>query len=273
MFRNKLLAVAVLIAGLLLPAQAMAAYEAYTRADLNLRVGPGTTYGVIDVIPYGEPVVVLGCLEDWYWCDVEWFGLRGWVAAQYLVEPGTSVYLPQFAPRVGLPIIGFSFYTYHDRHYRDRPWYKQRSGRWRGRDWRRDRRDGDRPRTERRRDRRDADRPRRGERIQRSGPTRQYQRERPRSEQRRERRRDVERSQERQRIQQLQERPRTEQSPPRQRSEQRRDRPRAEQRRLRPQASEPRRGERTQRRGSSRGESRSRSRGDSDDELILERRQ
>jgi uncharacterized protein YraI len=268
MFRNKLLAVAALIAGLLLPAQAMAAYEAYTRADLNLRVGPGTTYGVIDVIPYGEPVIVLGCLEGYFWCDVEWYGLRGWVAAEYLVQPGTTVYLPHFAPRVGLPIIGFSFYTYHERHYRDRPWYKKRSGRWRGRDWDRDRRSRDRPRSERRRDRRDADRPRQGERIQRSGPTRQYQRERPRSEQRseqrRERRLDVERSQERQRIQQLQERPR---------AEQRRDRPRAEQRRQRQEASEPRRGERTQRRGSSRGESRSRSRGDSDDELILERQQ
>jgi uncharacterized protein YraI len=168
MLRNKLLAVAALIAGLLLPAQAMAAYEAYTRADLNLRVGPDTTYGIIDVIPYGEPVLVLGCLEDWYWCDVEWFGLRGWVAAEYLVQPGTSVYLPQVAPRIGLPIIGFSFYTYHDRHYRDRPWYKKRSGRWRGRDWRRDRRDRDRPRYERRRDRRDAIGP--GSGAMRTGP-------------------------------------------------------------------------------------------------------
>ena len=296
MFRNKLLAVAALIAGLLLPAQAMAAYEAYTRVDLNLRVGPDTSYGVIDVIPQGEPVVVLGCLEDWFWCDIEWFGLRGWVAASYLVQPGTSVYLPQLAPRLGLPIIGFSFFTYHDRHYRDRPWYKKRHGRWRGRDWRRDRRDGDRPRYERRRDRSDADRrrdqPRQGERIRRREPDREIRRERQRIEQRRERlrdversqqrqrieqrrerRRDVERSQQRQRIQQRQERPRAEQSPRRQRSEQRRDRSRAERRQQRREASQPRRGERTQRRGSSRGESRSRSRGDRDDELIRKRRQ
>jgi uncharacterized protein YraI len=212
MLRNKLLAVAALIAGLLLPAQAMAAYEAYTRADLNLRVGPDTTYGVIDVIPYGEPVVVLGCLEGYYWCDVEWFGLRGWVAAQYLVQPGTSVYLPQLAPRIALPVIGFSFYTYHDRHYRDRPWYKKRHGRWRGRDWHRDRRGRDRPRTERPRDRRDADRPRQGERIQRRGPDPQFQRQRQRSEQRRDRPR-AEQRQQRPRAQQRQQRPRSRAAP------------------------------------------------------------
>ncbi len=108
MLRNKLLAVETLIAGLLLPAQAMAAYEAITRANLNLRVGPDITYGVIDVIPYGEPVLVLGCLEKFYWCDIEWFGLRGWVAAEYLVQPGTSVYLPYVAPQLALPIVVFS---------------------------------------------------------------------------------------------------------------------------------------------------------------------
>jgi uncharacterized protein YraI len=139
--RKSLLAVAAVIAGLLLPAQAMAQFEAYTRVDLNLRVGPGTGYGVIDVIPYGDPVDVLGCLDGVEWCDVEWYGLRGWVAAYYLVQPGTSVYLPQVYSRIGLPIIVFSFDSYHDRYYRDRPWYKKRVGIWQGEKWRR----GERP--------------------------------------------------------------------------------------------------------------------------------
>ena len=105
MFGKRLLAVGAVIAGFMLPAQAMA-YEAYTRVDLNLRVGPDTTYGVIDVIPWGDPVEVLGCLDQFAWCDVEWYGLRGWVAATYLVQPDNpTVYLPQFAPRVGLPIV------------------------------------------------------------------------------------------------------------------------------------------------------------------------
>ena len=139
--RKSLLAVAAVIAGLLLPAQAMAQFEAYTRVDLNLRVGPGTAFGVIDVIPYGDPVDVLGCLDGIEWCDVEWYGLRGWVAAYYLVQPGTSVYLPQVYARIGLPIIVFSFDDYHDRYYRDRPWYKKRVGIWQGEKWRR----GDKP--------------------------------------------------------------------------------------------------------------------------------
>jgi len=139
--RKSLLAMAAVIAGLLLPSQAMAQYEAYTRVDLNLRVGPGTAYGVIDVIPYGDPVHVIGCLNGVEWCDIEWYGLRGWVAAYYLVQPGTSVYLPQVYAQIGVPIIVFSFDSYHDRYYRDRPWYKKRVGIWQGEKWRR----GERP--------------------------------------------------------------------------------------------------------------------------------
>jgi uncharacterized protein YraI len=130
--RSKVLAMGVLIAGLMVPAQAKAAFEANTLVDLNLRIGPATTYGVIDVIPAGYPVTVIGCLSEVNWCDVDFEGLRGWVAARYLVRPGTTVYLPQWAPQ-GLPIVSFSFGVYHDRHYRDRPWHRQRTGRWQGR--------------------------------------------------------------------------------------------------------------------------------------------
>ena len=202
MFRNKLLALAALIMGFLLPAQAMAAYEAYTRVDLNLRVGPDVTYGVIDVIPYGEPVLVLGCLNEYYWCDVEWYGLRGWVAAEYLVQPGTSVYLPRIAPQIGLPVVVFSFNSYHDRYYRDRPWYKQRHGRWHGHKWRRDR-----DRDDRDHDRADRDRPRKGERTQRRRPSQQVERPRERREVERPReRREVERPRERRETQRPQQR-------------------------------------------------------------------
>jgi len=181
---RKILAVGALLAGLLLPAQAMAAYEAWTRADLNLRVGPDTSYGVIDVIPYGEPVAVIGCLDGIEWCDVEWYGLRGWVSAYYLAQPGTSLYLPQVYTRIGLPIIVFSFDSYHDRHYHDRPWYKKRYGRWHGKDWRkhRDRDDDDHDYSDRDDDRDGADRPRKGERVQRPGKDLKVERPRQRQE-------------------------------------------------------------------------------------------
>jgi uncharacterized protein YraI len=257
MVRNKLLAMAALIMGFLLPAQAMAAYEAYTRVDLNLRVGPDITYGVIDVIPYGEPVLVIGCLDDYFWCDVEWLGLRGWVAAEYLVQPGTSVYLPRIAPQIGLPIVVFSFNTYHDRYYRDRPWYKHRHGRWEGHKWRRHRdRDRDRDRD---REHADRDRPREGERTQR--PRQRQEVERPRQRQEVERprqRREVERPRERQQVERPRQRQETQR--PRQRREVERPRQRQETQRVkqsqkseRPRqrseksAEKPRKGERKQR--------------------------
>jgi uncharacterized protein YraI len=180
---RKLLAAVTVIAGLLLPAQAMAAYEAYTRVDLNLRVGPATNYGIIDVIPYGEPVTVIGCLDQYYWCDVEWYGLRGWVYAIYLVRPGTSVYLPQWAPTVGLPVITFSFFTYHDRYYRDRPWYRKRTGHWRGRDWR-DERPRERREVEQPRKRQEIEQPRQRQETQK--PRKSQQTEQPRKTQQKE---------------------------------------------------------------------------------------
>jgi uncharacterized protein YraI len=130
---RKLLAVGALVAGMLLPAQAMAAVEAHPTVDLNVRIGPSVSYGVIAVAPAWHPVTVFGCLDDISWCDIDFAGLRGWVSARYLVQPGTAVYLPQWAPRVGLPIVSFSFHVYHDRHYRGRPWHRQRAGRWTGR--------------------------------------------------------------------------------------------------------------------------------------------
>lgn len=132
--RNAIMVVGAMCAGLLDPAQA-SAETAITDVNLNLRVGPSTSYGVIDVIPQGHPVEVIGCLDHYDWCDVAWEGLRGWVAARYLAQPGTSVYLPQWGPTIGVPTVSFSFTIYHDRHYDDQPWHRERrwSGRWRDR--------------------------------------------------------------------------------------------------------------------------------------------
>jgi uncharacterized protein YraI len=246
MFGKRILAVGAVIAGFMLPAQAMA-YEAYTRVDLNLRVGPDTTYGVIDVIPWGDPVEVLGCLEQFAWCDVEWYGLRGWVAATYLVQPSNpTVYLPQFAPRVGLPIVTFSFGAYHDRYYRDRPWYMERRGTWRGRDFRR----GDRPRARQevreriRQEVRDDRQERVEERREQRQETREERQERRQQTQQPQQSRQ-QRQQKRQETQPRQQRQqkRQETRPRQQRQQQRQE---AQQPRQRKQADQPRQGERTQ---------------------------
>jgi uncharacterized protein YraI len=246
--RNMLWAVGAVLAGLLLPAQAMAQYEAYTRADLNLRVGPGTHYGVIDVIPRGDPVDVFGCLAEFEWCDVEWYGLRGWVSARYLVQPGTTVYLPQVAPRIGVPIITFSFGAYHDRYYRDRPWYRERSGRWRGRDYR------DRQRA-----------PRRSEpRQERRQETQQPRERRQETQQPRERRQETQQPRERRQQESQQPRQQREAEQPQQLE------------RTPQQADQPRRGERIQRQGQpTRGErsQRRRSGGEEEEEELQQRGQ
>jgi uncharacterized protein YraI len=129
--RKRFAGVAALFAALLFPTIASAA-TAYSTTDVNMRVGPGTDYPIITTIYAGEPVTIYGCLFDWSWCDIGWYGDRGWVRGDYLdvVYESRHVYLPDYAPLVGLTVIVFSFNDYWDVHYHDRPWYRDRD-RWR----------------------------------------------------------------------------------------------------------------------------------------------
>jgi len=108
------------------------AQNAYTTANVNMRAGPSTEYPKVATLPNGAAVDVHGCLENWNWCDTSWRGIRGWVSGRYLqmLYNNRRVYLPEYAPRIGIPIITFSFGNYWDRWYRDRPWYRERD-RWR----------------------------------------------------------------------------------------------------------------------------------------------
>jgi hypothetical protein len=84
-------------------------------------------------------VEVYGCLNDYEWCDVGWRGNRGWVFTDYLDYYYRNQPRPvmEWGPRIGLPIITFSFGDYARRHYRNMPWYSDRD-RWMR--WDRDRR-------------------------------------------------------------------------------------------------------------------------------------
>ena len=159
------LAGAALLASLALPGIATAA-EGYATADVNLRTGPGTAYPVATTIYSGAPVTIYGCISDWAWCDTSWDGWRGWVAGNYLqvIYESQPVYLPTYAPRVGLPVISFEFATYWDTHYRSRPWYRERD-RWH--DYWRERRDDRREVREDRRERREDTAERREDRQER----------------------------------------------------------------------------------------------------------
>jgi uncharacterized protein YraI len=111
---------------------AAATTEGFSSTDVNLRTGPDTAYPAIDLIPAGDPLIIYGCLSDWSWCDVEWYGIRGWIAADYVETDYESrrVYLPAYATLIALPVITFEFNTYWDTYYRDRyhdrRWYRDR---------------------------------------------------------------------------------------------------------------------------------------------------
>ena len=111
------------------PALALADDMAYTTSGVNMRAGPDREYPRVAYIPAGEPVEVVGCLEDWAWCDVIAVGERGWVAARFLERDydGRMVLIPDYGPSLGFGILSFSFGSYWDSHYRHHSWYGRRS--------------------------------------------------------------------------------------------------------------------------------------------------
>jgi uncharacterized protein YraI len=145
---------AVLAGGMLVPGVAAAATAAIVTTDLNIRTGPGTGYYAFDVIPVGGRVTVYGCATGYNWCDVGWAGTRGWVSGNYLAyrSGGYNSSIASIGISIGVPIVGFDFYDYHDHWYRDRSWYRARDRAERREERREIRRE---VREERRDDRRD----------------------------------------------------------------------------------------------------------------------
>ncbi|ODN68384.1 SH3 domain-containing protein [Methylobrevis pamukkalensis] len=125
--KTRLLAVLALLIGLMVPTTgAFAAFQAYATGNVNLRAGPSTQYPRITTLRVGEPLTVYGCLSGWSWCDVNWRGYRGWVSGRYLeaVYSGRRVIVPNYAPRLGVPVIRFDFDGYWGNHYRRYPFYR-----------------------------------------------------------------------------------------------------------------------------------------------------
>ncbi len=120
-----------LAASVLGPLADAAAAPGTTTAPVYLRAGPSPAYPVVTTLPPGAQLEVLGCVEDWAWCDVAWGAARGWVSAGYLAFPyaGPPAPLYRYGPSIGLTIVPFEFGPYWGRYYRDRPWYADRD-RW-----------------------------------------------------------------------------------------------------------------------------------------------
>lgn len=118
----------LMFGGLLLLAGVGAANAAVVTNDLNLRSGPGTGYRVIDTMPAGSYVDVMGCTGSW--CRVQFGGSVGYASASYLGGGDSYAAAPVYAPPVytepyyAAPAIGFGFGVgsgwrhYGHRHYR-----------------------------------------------------------------------------------------------------------------------------------------------------------
>jgi len=92
----------------LIPAAASAA-PAEATASVNVRGGPGTSYGVVDVLSPGEDVDVLGCRSGW--CYVEHSGPDGYVSSNYLrrvSSGGSATFEPNFNLSFNFPQGSFS---------------------------------------------------------------------------------------------------------------------------------------------------------------------
>lgn len=112
-------------------ATAAQALPGFTTGNVNMRAGPDTAFPRVTVLPRGVPVEIAGCLDNQSWCDVAYGPYRGWVYGEYLAfsYQGRRVLVPEYAPVIGLPVIGFNFGNYWGRYYRGAPWWGER-GRW-----------------------------------------------------------------------------------------------------------------------------------------------
>ena len=104
---------------------------AVTAKQVNLRAGPARDYPLVATLQGGYPVSVLGCVEDYRWCDVLAGDIRGWVYAGNIsyAYQGNYVPLVEYAPLIGIGILGFVINDYWGSHYRHRPFYRERE-RW-----------------------------------------------------------------------------------------------------------------------------------------------
>ncbi|MGC4107974.1 MAG: SH3 domain-containing protein [Thermomicrobiales bacterium] len=86
--------VALLVAGFAaLPAAPAVAAGDYTTDEVNFRIGPGTDYGVMTIIPAGAPITVLGGPENGFYY-IQYGDATGYASGDYLSVSGGSTPAP-----------------------------------------------------------------------------------------------------------------------------------------------------------------------------------
>jgi uncharacterized protein YraI len=105
-----------------------ASQNAVVTDSADVYAGPDDSYPVVAQLDVDTPIQVMGCLDDWSWCDVSFADNRGWLYAPDITFDYEGGYVPfyTYAPSFGIPVVEFSIGPYWDRYYHDRPWFARR---------------------------------------------------------------------------------------------------------------------------------------------------
>lgn len=120
--RSALLSILAALA--LLSSPALARTDAFIKANVNLRAGPGTEYPILFTAPSGSAITLLSCLEKAAWCEVEAKGERGWISGRYLRLSSDNRTLLSAGAVAGVPTVTFNKDIYWRNHYQNKPFYK-----------------------------------------------------------------------------------------------------------------------------------------------------
>ena len=104
------------------------AENAITNEPASVRAGPDDSYPEVAQLDADAPIQVMGCLDDWSWCDVTFDGNRGWMYSPDITYEYQGGYVPfyTYAPAFSIPVVSFTVDAYWGRYYHDRPWFRDR---------------------------------------------------------------------------------------------------------------------------------------------------
>jgi len=104
--------------------------DATVARDTQLLAGPSPELPLVATLPAGAEISVLGCLDDFSWCDVATAQDRGWVDADGISRPQDGGSIRRAGASTGIGVVDFDLLAYWAQHYSDQPWYGERA-RWR----------------------------------------------------------------------------------------------------------------------------------------------
>ncbi len=121
---KKTLAAAVALGAFVVTAPA-SAVPGYATGRLEVRAGPDHDYPTVGFARPGSRIEINGCLRDWSWCDVTTRSDRGWVRGREIQAEYRGRRVAYGSPW-HTPVVSFTFGSYWDNHYRNRPFYRER---------------------------------------------------------------------------------------------------------------------------------------------------